>query len=74
MGLAIAELDDSAEGGVAAALAADSGLPAHMVGLGGTAADLRPFEARDLARGLVGLQRPHPPAPRSVRAAPPTPC
>jgi hypothetical protein len=60
MGLAISELDGSAEGGVTAALAANSGLPAHMVGLGGTAADLRPFEARDLARGLVGLQRPPP--------------
>lgn len=37
------------------ALAAEFGRPVHMVGVGEAAADLRPFEARDFAWGLVGL-------------------
>ena len=37
------------------ALAAEFGLPVHMVGVGETAADLRPFEARDYARSLLGI-------------------
>ena len=52
--------DGSAEGGAVAALAVASSLPFHMVGLCETAPDPHPFEARDLARGLVGLQRPPP--------------
>jgi fused signal recognition particle receptor len=32
------------------------GLPVHVVGVGEKADDLRPFEARDFARGLVGLE------------------
>jgi fused signal recognition particle receptor len=55
-GLAVTKLDGSAKGGVVVALAAEFGLPVHMVGVGETAADLRPFEARDFARGLVGLE------------------
>jgi fused signal recognition particle receptor len=54
-GLAVTKLDGSAKGGVVVGLAAEFGLPIHMVGVGETAADLRPFEARDFARGLVGL-------------------
>jgi fused signal recognition particle receptor len=54
-GLAVTKLDGSAKGGVVVGLAAEFGLPVHMVGVGETAADLRPFEARDFARGLVGL-------------------
>ena len=38
------------------ALAQEFGLPVHAVGVGETAADLRPFEARDFARSLVGLE------------------
>jgi fused signal recognition particle receptor len=37
------------------ALAQEFGLPVHAVGVGEKAADLRPFEARDFARSLVGL-------------------
>jgi fused signal recognition particle receptor len=55
-GLAVTKLDGSAKGGVVVALAAEFGLPVHMVGVGESAADLRPFEARDFARGLVGLE------------------
>jgi fused signal recognition particle receptor len=54
-GLAVTKLDGSAKGGVVVALAQEFGLPVHMVGVGEKAADLRPFEARDFARSLVGL-------------------
>jgi fused signal recognition particle receptor len=54
-GLAVTKLDGSAKGGVVVALAAEVGIPVHMVGVGEKAGDLRPFTARDFARGLVGL-------------------
>ncbi|MGG5818176.1 signal recognition particle-docking protein FtsY [Falsiroseomonas sp. HW251] len=54
-GLAVTKLDGSAKGGVVVALAQEFGLPVHVVGVGEKADDLRPFEARDFARGLVGL-------------------
>ncbi len=54
-GLAVTKLDGSAKGGVVVALAQEFGLPVHFVGVGERATDLRPFEARDFARGLVGL-------------------
>ncbi|SDC54363.1 fused signal recognition particle receptor [Belnapia rosea] len=54
-GLAVTKLDGSAKGGVVVALAQEFGLPVHFVGVGEKAADLRPFTARDYARGLVGL-------------------
>jgi fused signal recognition particle receptor len=55
-GIAVTKLDGSAKGGVVVALAQDFGLPLHMVGVGEKADDLRPFEARDFARSLVGLE------------------
>lgn len=54
-GLAVTKLDGSAKGGVVVALAQEFGLPVHVVGVGEKAADLRPFAARDFARGLLGL-------------------
>ena len=54
-GLVVTKLDGSAKGGVVVALAQEFGLPLHAVGVGETAADLRPFAARDFARSLVGL-------------------
>ncbi|HEY8613857.1 MAG TPA: signal recognition particle-docking protein FtsY [Roseomonas sp.] len=54
-GLVVTKLDGSAKGGVVVALAEEFGLPVHAVGVGETAADMRPFEARDYARSLVGL-------------------
>jgi fused signal recognition particle receptor len=54
-GLAVTKLDGSAKGGVVVALAQEFGLPVHVVGVGEKADDLRPFAARDYARGLVGL-------------------
>jgi fused signal recognition particle receptor len=54
-GLAVTKLDGSAKGGVVVALAQDFALPVHVVGVGEKAEDLRPFAARDFARGLLGL-------------------
>jgi fused signal recognition particle receptor len=55
-GLVVTKLDGRAKGGVVVALAQEFGLPVHAVGVGEKAADLRPFEARDYARSLVGLE------------------
>jgi signal recognition particle GTPase len=54
-GLVMTKLDGSARGGVVVALAEKFGLPVHAVGVGESAEDLRPFNARDFARGLMGL-------------------
>ena len=53
-GLVVTKLDGSARGGIVVALAEAFGLPVHMVGVGEQAADLRPFDAQEFARGLVG--------------------
>ncbi len=53
-GLVVTKLDGSARGGIVVALAETFGLPVHAVGVGEQAGDLRPFEAADFARGLVG--------------------
>jgi len=54
-GLIVTKLDGTARGGVLVALADRFGLPVHAVGVGEKAGDLRPFTARDFARGLMGL-------------------
>jgi fused signal recognition particle receptor len=54
-GLVVTKLDGSARGGIVVALAETFGLPVHAVGVGEKASDLRPFEAGDFARGLVGM-------------------
>jgi fused signal recognition particle receptor len=54
-GLVVTKLDGSARGGVVVALAEAFGLPVHAVGVGEQAADLRPFDAGDFAKGLVGV-------------------
>ncbi len=53
-GLVVTKLDGSARGGIVVALAEEFGLPVHAVGVGEQAADLRPFDAMEFARGLVG--------------------
>jgi fused signal recognition particle receptor len=55
-GLIVTKLDGSARGGVVVALAQDFALPVHAVGVGEQPDDLRPFEARAFARGLMGLE------------------
>ena len=54
--LAVTKLDGSAKGGVLVALAERFGLPVVAVGVGEGIDDLRPFDARAFARGLMGLQ------------------
>jgi fused signal recognition particle receptor len=54
-GLAMTKLDGTARGGVLVALAEKFGLPIHFIGVGEGVDDLRPFDARTFARGLVGL-------------------
>jgi fused signal recognition particle receptor len=53
-GLVVTKLDGSARGGIVVALAETFGLPIHAVGVGERADDLRPFDASEFARGLVG--------------------
>ncbi len=53
-GLVVTKLDGSARGGIVVALAEAFGVPVHAVGVGEQAGDLRPFDALDFARGLVG--------------------
>ena len=55
-GLVVTKLDGSARGGIVVALAEGFGLPIHAVGVGERAGDLRPFDAGEFARGLVGLE------------------
>jgi len=54
-GLVVTKLDGSARGGVIVGLAGRFGLPIHAVGVGESADDLRPFDAGEFARALVGL-------------------
>ena len=56
-GLVVTKLDGSARGGIVVALAETYGLPVHAVGVGEKAGDLRPFDAGEFARGLVGSER-----------------
>lgn len=54
-GLIVTKLDGTAKGGVVVALAQEFGLPVHAVGIGEDADDLRPFDAKEFAYALVGL-------------------
>jgi fused signal recognition particle receptor len=53
-GLIVTKLDGSARGGIVVALAETFHLPVHAVGVGEQAGDLRPFDAAEFARDLVG--------------------
>lgn len=54
-GLVMTKLDGTAKGGVVVALADKFALPVHAIGVGEGADDLRPFDAKDFARNLMGL-------------------
>lgn len=54
-GLIMTKLDGTARGGILVAIAAKYGLPVHAVGVGESAEDLQPFDARDFARAIAGL-------------------
>ena len=55
-GIVMTKLDGTARGGVLVSLAEKYGIPIHAIGVGETADDLRPFEARAYARSLIGLE------------------
>jgi fused signal recognition particle receptor len=54
-GLVMTKLDGTAKGGVLVALADRFGLPIHAIGVGEQIDDLAPFDPKDFARALVGL-------------------
>jgi fused signal recognition particle receptor len=53
-GVALTKLDGSAKGGVAIPIAYELSLPVKLVGVGERLEDLRPFDAHEYARALVG--------------------
>ncbi|MBX9813504.1 MAG: signal recognition particle-docking protein FtsY [Proteobacteria bacterium SG_bin5] len=57
-GLVMTKLDGTARGGVLVAAAEQFGLPIHAIGMGEGMADLRPFDAREVARIIAGIDRP----------------
>ena len=54
-GLVMTKLDGTARGGVLVAAAEKFGLPIHAIGIGESIADLRPFDAREVARIVAGV-------------------
>ena len=54
-GLVMTKLDGTAKGGVLVALADKFGLPIHAIGVGEQIDDLAPFDPKDFAKALVGL-------------------
>lgn len=55
-GLIMTKLDGTARGGVLVSIADKFKLPIYAVGVGETTDDLRPFNSKDFARKLVGLE------------------
>jgi fused signal recognition particle receptor len=54
-GLAMTKLDGTARGGILVAIAEKFPLPIHFIGVGEGVDDLEPFQARDFARAIAGL-------------------
>jgi fused signal recognition particle receptor len=54
-GLIMTKLDGTARGGIMVAAAEKFGLPIHAIGVGEGVDDLRPFDAREVARAIAGL-------------------
>ena len=55
-GVVMTKLDGTARGGVLVPVAAASGAPIKLIGVGEGIEDLQPFDARAFARSLVGLE------------------
>jgi fused signal recognition particle receptor len=55
-GLVMTKLDGTARGGILVAIAEKFKLPVHYIGVGEQQDDLEPFEARDFARAIAGLE------------------
>lgn len=54
--LVLTKLDGTAKGGIVVAVARELGIPVVRVGVGEGADDLRPFDARDFAEAIVGIE------------------
>jgi fused signal recognition particle receptor len=55
-GLVMTKLDGTARGGVLVAAAEQFGLPIHAIGVGEKIDDLRPFDPREVARIIAGVE------------------
>jgi len=55
-GLAMTKLDGSARGGILVAIAEKHRLPIHFIGVGEGVDDLAPFQAREFAKAIAGLE------------------
>src|SRR5687768_522190 len=53
-GIVLTKLDGTAKGGIALAIAGELGIPVKLIGIGESLEDLRPFDADDFARALLG--------------------
>ncbi len=53
-GIVLTKLDGTAKGGIALAIAAETGIPVKLIGIGEALEDLRPFDADDFAAALLG--------------------
>jgi len=53
-GIVLTKLDGTAKGGIALAIAGELGIPVKLIGIGEGLDDLRPFDADDYARALLG--------------------
>jgi fused signal recognition particle receptor len=53
-GVCLTKLDGSARGGIVLPVAVDLGLRVKLIGIGEGLEDLRPFDAGDFARELIG--------------------
>ena len=56
-GVIVTKLDGTAKGGVLVSLVERFALPVHAIGIGEGVADLRPFNARDYAASLMGIEK-----------------
>ena len=55
-GLVMTKLDGTARGGILVAISEKHKLPVHFIGVGESQDDLEPFEARDFARAIAGIE------------------
>lgn len=55
-GLVMTKLDGTARGGILVAIAAKFGLPVYFIGVGEQVDDLEPFEAREFADSIAGVE------------------
>ena len=55
-GLVVTKIDGTARGGILVAIADKFALPVHFIGVGEGIEDLEPFEARDFAEAISGIE------------------